>query len=749
MIIKKIHLQNVASFSSEGIDIEELSKINFIYGSNGTGKTTLTRSLLNINDSKYKDCFFEPSLNDNTKMLVYNRDFVKENFEQMKSVFTLGKDRSEKEKEIIDNNNTIEYKLEKIRKLEEKKENKQSQIDEKYNALKPLCWGIKNDYQNYFNQVFRGFHSSKEKLTDRFIEIFESNMDKFEARENDEEHRKKIDLLKEKSTIINNAEKSEIDERPKIEIIDEIEKNESDQLLQKNIVGKKDLDISKLINKLDNSDWILEGKEYLENNFDKEKKEYICPFCQQKITNNFEKDINEFFDNQYNEDISELQKMYEQYKDYSNRLREDIFVTEIDYEILQYDKETIELLKSQINNNIENNLIKMKSKLEKPSQKVEIKSSFNIIKKYNNQIEIINSKIKKYNHMISNLDQEQKELNQKIWITLTQKIQDRLKEYIETRDEVRRIIDNVIHIIKSEDEHVVRLKIKNQEIEKTLTSVKPTANKINRTLESLGFTNFYLRTTEDEKHYRIIRPNGDDATETLSEGEKGLITFLYFYHLIEGVHEHQDNIVNNKIIVIDDPVSSFDSNILFVISYLIKHLLNRVRDDSEDIIKQVLILTHNIYFFKEISFISSRKSGDCRRDTNYYILRKKSNITYIESFDNNPIKTTYQHLWNELKKERDPVSLQNTMRRIIEYYFKILGGINEDDIIECFTGEDKIICRSLFAWINEGSHEVFDDINIQITDENINKYKMIFKTIFEKTEHDKHYNMMMNNQDLL
>ena len=44
----------------------------------------------------------------------------------------------------------------------------------------------------------------------------------------------------------------------------------------------------------------------------------------------------------------------------------------------------------------------------------------------------------------------------------------------------------------------------------------------------LGFRSFSLSLAEDKISYKIIRSDGSDAKNTLSEGEKSFITFLYF-----------------------------------------------------------------------------------------------------------------------------------------------------------------------------------------------------------------------------
>jgi AAA15 family ATPase/GTPase len=39
-MIEKLEIKNIATFDENGIQIDDLKKINFIYGANGSGKTT-------------------------------------------------------------------------------------------------------------------------------------------------------------------------------------------------------------------------------------------------------------------------------------------------------------------------------------------------------------------------------------------------------------------------------------------------------------------------------------------------------------------------------------------------------------------------------------------------------------------------------------------------------------------------------------------------------------------------------------
>ncbi len=58
-------------------------------------------------------------------------------------------------------------------------------------------------------------------------------------------------------------------------------------------------------------------------------------------------------------------------------------------------------------------------------------------------------------------------------------------------------------------------------------------------------------------------------------------------------------------------------------------------------IKQVFILIHNVYFNKEVTY--RHRQGKRKYET-YWIVRKLNNQSYINEFEENPIKTTYELL---------------------------------------------------------------------------------------------------------
>ena len=397
-----------------------------------------------------------------------------------------------------------------------------------------------------------------------------------------------------------------------------------------------------------------------------------------------------------------------------------------------------ELVRSKISINIE----RITNKLEQPSISVELVTLKDVISDISKMIEDANLEINKHNATLVNIGQERQTLVQQVWNFVVEEARPELSSKLRKRDDIRRAIKFLNEQIEQRRQEEYAKKTEIGLEQRKVTSVEPAIDGINGYLKSYGFKGFSLGKTMDGIHYKMIREDGTDARETLSEGEKTFITFLYFYHLLEGSVSETGN-MSDRVVVFDDPISSLDNDVLFLVVGLIRRLFDSVRHGIGRI-KQLFILTHNVYFHKEVTYNPNGKVFGS--DIAYWIVRKPDIISSVDSYGrDNPISTSYQLLWRELgRSERSSPTIQNVMRRILEQYFKILGGIEFDSIVEKFEGADRVICGSLFSWINDGSHSVNDDVYVTIDDSMVEKYLRVFKEIFYKLNHAAHYEMMMS-----
>ncbi len=737
--ISQISLKKVATFDENGASFKDLNSINFIYGANGSGKTTTSSFLKNLAENGIEDKFASSKIvwynNESLKIEVYNKQFKEEQFRnsQVKGIFTLGKKTNE-------NLEKIESKKESINKENEKKiKNKESlkkitqEKEKEEKDFTDSCWEkLYKKFEEDFKETLEGF-KRKEKFKEKILKEFEN--DKYNQSEI-----VGLEKLKEKIEIVFGENQTEL---ALLECdLTDFDSIENHSIWEQKIVGSGGVAIADLIKKLSNEDWVAQGREYVKDNS-------ICPFCQKEtITEEFKKQLESYFDTSYQKSTDIIKKMKE---DYTNKTAEALerfdkivkteqnnLQTKLDTENL---KRLIETLRSKINGNRQ----KMLDKSKEMSRSFKLDSTKNEIGAIKDLIAKANEQITNHNETIKDIEKQKKSCKEQTWKFLINEFKSDIQEYNKKYCGLEKGINNLEKEISENQEKVKKLENEIRELEKNMVSIKPIVDEINAFLKGYGFTNFSLAYTEDEKSYRIQREDGQLVGETLSEGEVTFITFLYYYHLTKGSLEEND-ISKNKVLVIDDPISSLDSNILFIVSVLVKDLMKETMEEKTNI-KQVIILTHNTYFYKEIT--SKYDLKYCKGKYSFWIIRKDNNVSKIEKFEENPVKNSYELLWQEVKQAKENnvslVSLQNVMRRIIEYYFRILGDFkHNDNLSECFENiEEERVCNSFILWFNDGSHGISDDLFVQSQDTGIETYLKVFEKIFEITGHEAHYKMMM------
>lgn len=731
-MIESITISDIATFGSTAEALNELSQFNFVFGSNGSGKTTVSRVI--ADESKFPTC--EVTWKGGTKLqpMVYNYDFIERNFNQsteLKGVFTLGEQNVNTLNKIAADKAALDDFIKKIETLKKGLQGddgtggKQGELASLESALKDKCWAQKQKHDTKLQGVFEGYRGSSEKFKGKILQEWVSNTSTLISLS---------DLEKKAETVFGptpTAEKA-ISEIDAVEIL----VHESTSILKTRVIGKEDVDIAAMIKKLGNSDWVREGRVFYEAN------ENVCPFCQQSTTEAFTQSLNEYFDKTFETDSKAIDDLSANYKTDADRLQQQVISVIatpskfLDVEKLNAEKE---LLDSRIIINIQ----RIAGKKKEPSQIVELESLSNVLTAIKMLVDAANALIAEHNKMVSNITQERRTLSGQVWKYLLEKeLKADLTAYKSTHESLSKAITAMEAQVTTATTDKAKKIVEIRDLEKQTTSIQPTIDGINSLLSSFGFQGFSLAKAPKGNFYKLVRLDGSDAKATLSEGEKTFVTFLYFYHRLKGSYS-ESGMTTDRIVVFDDPVSSLDSDILFIVGSLIKGLFDEVRDKIGHI-KQVFVFTHNVYFHKEVTFNSSRCRDMAMKEETFWVVRKPGLESKVDKHTSNPIKTSYELLWSEVKKaDRSNLTIQNTLRRILENYFKFFGGIDPKDVCKKLSGKEQIICNTLLSWVNDGSHYAHDDLYMSIDNTTVDTYLEVFRAIFEKSGHSAHYKMMM------
>ena len=288
-MIESIHVAKTATFGDTSQSLTGLKTFNYIYGSNGSGKTTISRVVAKPGDPAHASCAVVWNGGAPLETLVYNRDFVAANFGPgpIKGVFTLGKQSvqdaeslrlagvevTERAAEIL----TLAATLKGTDGLGGKK----AELEKLDQWLQKKCWVQKVKHDAKLSGAFEGYRKDKAKFKRKILEEF--------ARTASAEKRPTLaDMEARAETVFGTAPTPEalLASPSSVSLV----ALESHPILPKVVVGSKDVDIAAMIEKLGASDWVKQGRPFFQKN------DGDCPFCQQPAPASLKADLGAYFD---------------------------------------------------------------------------------------------------------------------------------------------------------------------------------------------------------------------------------------------------------------------------------------------------------------------------------------------------------------------------------------------------------------------------------------------------------------------
>ena len=654
MAISKIILDKHKIFKD--VKIENLKTNNIFFGWNGTGKSTISNIFYEISKSnetpqEYNGFFKDKNNNDaNIISKVFNKKYIQNNLSgfldgdnKQGSITLIGEDNKENNDKLISeenakNNLDEELKTNEVSlktetdKLEGKKlsiaqlvktslgesraENKNSINLDVIDTLQSLDETELNDKVKTFQQKALGT-------------ITELNIDDFGYDFNDEEF--KLQEL--------------LDKNPVNEVIDELKNNQE----------------------LNN--WVLKGLEINTND--------ECGFCKNTVSAERKEQLQNHFNQDYNNLISQLNTAKTTYKQ-----RISIIDSTINTKLSIYKKDNFYILYQNDYDKVFNELVDNLKSLKQYYNDLisiidkKIKEPFEVLQN-DKHMATDNYYTKDFNDLIKNnnlysekLGQEKGDAKQKI---INHFIKENESDIEGIKGEINKIENNIDTIktkIENKEKEIIKIK-------KSFTNTTDFAIKMTNELHSyLGRTELTIKNKDNG--YQILRNNY--PAKELSEGERSAIAFIYFIISLKDMETR----LNNTTIVIDDPISSMDENFIYV-AY--QYIIDKTKDA-----KQRFIFSHNIGFFRLLE-----KGFEDSNTDNFYMMTcsvDNNNRQGIITEMNNKQKigfSFYDSLFMKIYQEKDKtdnhenLGLANMCRQLLESFY-------------CFKNPDK---KSLENKIND------------------------------------------------
>jgi wobble nucleotide-excising tRNase len=247
------------------------------------------------------------------------------------------------------------------------------------------------------------------------------------------------------------------------------------------------------------------------------------------------------------------------------------------------------------------------------------------------------------------------------------------------------------------------------------------------------------------KGYQVVRAGSPNATG-LSEGERTAIALLYFLQSLRD----QTFALSEGIVVLDDPVSSLDSNALF-------NAFSFIRAKTSDA-KQLIILTHNFSFFRLVRRWFLRDKMTC----SLYSLKtrldpdgsRKAELLALDDLLEN-FESEYHYLFFVVHcaacakdlENTETYHLPNTARRLLEAFisfYKPTRKTSFERAIEELSQDDPVRASRIVRFTHAFSHNEDFESSAEQDMSHLSEAQPVMKDVMDviKTTSPGHYREM-------
>ncbi len=701
-------LNHPDKFSPSSQELTIIRKVNFIFGKNGTGKTTMADEILSQLYTDYDVCVFK------------DFDGVIEN-DRLNAV-ALGTENARIQKEIdVVNRKIAEIEKQIIQPDGQAVENLFTKAEKS-----------KKTYEEQKNKINNFFTASARKIKNvSNPQIAKTTYDKLSFQEDI----KKANLLSEANiteykNIIRADKKAEVSNILFLNVDLSSHLESVNAILQCSVVQTKD--IPELTSQAEKQNFARQGMSIHE-----QKSGEICAFCGNEITTERWQLLGNYFNDKVKQlerriadritkIKSELKALYE-----IEKIEKDKFYSKFEQDIIN-----VNLKVNTKRNEYKEFFESLQSALEEKYKNLFIKSApFEIIIPANfNEIEKeCKTLVDKHNELALNLTAEQEKAKNTLRYHEVKKI---LNEFKYDDESIKLVTLNAANDLAQNELQEKRTEFRNKQNERTALILQTKdeekiAGKINSLLKKMGVVSFSLMLVEDNEEnqkgqYQIKSYDESIRSITeLSKGEKNIIAFLYFIFSLESI----DNKSKPKIIVLDDPMTSNDDTMQYLMIGEIQKLYRGLEDGN-----YFILLTHNCHFYLNVRPRIGENFYDKYGVFHLYSDGKRTTIKCI-SKGKQDFNSSYETLWKELvflyrANEAEPDLMLSPCRKICETYMNFTK-----KSIEAFYG-DNINAKKLFD-VNQHS---IDDFEADANGKTKNEIKDILYNLFKDNDAEEHMN---------
>ena len=191
---------------------------------------------------------------------------------------------------------------------------------------------------------------------------------------------------------------------------------------------------------------------------------------------------------------------------------------------------------------------------------------------------------------------------------------------------------------------------------------------INKELQYIFFSRKKMKLVPGDGYYKLLVNGKTVKPRKISIGERNALGLCYFFAKLFGGKTETDKYASECLLVIDDPVSSFDYGNRVGVMSLLRYQFNNIRLANEN--SRILVMSHDLHSVFDL--VKIRNEVTNRKDKTFMELANcKLEVQKVQ----NEYKKMIDHIYSYAcdSGETDPdetleISIGNIMRRMLEAF---------------------------------------------------------------------------------
>ena len=417
----------------------------------------------------------------------------------------------------------------------------------------------------------------------------------------------------------------------------------------------------------------------------------ICPYCFQKLTDEYKKEILSSLETIFNPEIqnhrANLENRKQEIQNLLNYLKNLPYIDKLDKDLFDIIKIQIDTCQTkvteQLNQKIQNPFVAL-------NLDVNFDNSVNELNQNLGQLEQKRQAFMAQKARANELKQELERLNKQV-------------AYFEIKDNFNYYEEKlrIMQALNSKKDHNYRrlecISSKISELNAQKEQINIAQDKINDHLKYIFFKEGRLELSENQGQY-VLKSNGNNVkAKDVSTGERNAIALSYFFTEIFKSENSKEFYTKPKFIVIDDPISSFDfENKVGIMSFLNYQIHKIMTGCSES---KMIILTHDLMSAFDMQKIISNlpkvefyNEQDNKNKKDVIFVQKELKDHQFVGFGKK--YSEYKTLLNEIydyanNSVSENANIGNNMRKVLEAF----GTFNYQCGIEDIARDEVIVAN--------------------------------------------------------